>query len=215
MGLMKEDDKKYVKELFEKNLQNDVNMILFVDTKDKCPYCNETKELLEELVALNPKLKLSVYNMQENKKEAAVLGIDKTPSLTMWGKTNYSIYYFGIPAGHEFAALLEDIVDVSKGVTRLQPSTKAEAKSINKPINIKVFVTPTCPYCPRAVRTAHQLAMENKNIRAEMIEAMEFEELSTKYEVMAVPKIVINDTISFEGALPEDAFMKYIKEASK
>ncbi|MCL4373947.1 MAG: thioredoxin family protein [Candidatus Marsarchaeota archaeon] len=215
MGLMKEEDKKYVKDLFEKNLANEVNMLLFVDSKEKCMYCNETKELMEELASMNPKLKLKVYDINANKKEAQLLGIDKTPSLTLWGKTNYSIYYFGIPAGHEFAALLEDIVDVSKGATRLQQSTKEKLKSISKPMSIKVFVTPTCPYCPRAVRTAHQFAMENKNIRAEMIEAMEFEAMSNKYEVMAVPKIVINDTVSFEGALPEDAFMEYMLEAAK
>ena len=215
MGLMKEEDKKYVKDLFEKNLANEVNMLLFVDSKEKCMYCNETKELMEELASMNQKLKLKVYDINANKKEAQLLGIDKTPSLTLWGKTNYSIYYFGIPAGHEFAALLEDIVDVSKGATRLQQSTKEKLKSISKPMSIKVFVTPTCPYCPRAVRTAHQFAMENKNIRAEMIEAMEFEAMSNKYEVMAVPKIVINDTVSFEGALPEDVCMEYMLEAAK
>jgi len=214
MSLMKDDDKKYVKELFEKNLVNDVNILLFVDTKEKCMYCNETKGLMEEIAELDPRIKLKVYDINKDKKEASLLGIDKTPSMTMWGKVNYGIYYFGIPAGHEFAALLEDIVDVSKGATRLQPGTKEKLKEINKPMNIKVFITPTCPYCPRAVRTAHQLAMENKNIRAEMIEAMEFEELSNKYEVMAVPKIVINDTISFEGALPEDAFMSYVMQAA-
>ncbi|MGC8670027.1 MAG: protein disulfide oxidoreductase [Candidatus Micrarchaeia archaeon] len=214
MGLMKEEDKKYVKDLFEKSLVDDVNMLLFVDSKERCMYCNETKELMEELASINQKLKLKVYDISTNKKEAQLLGIDKAPSLTLWGKTNYSIFYFGIPAGHEFAALLEDIVDVSKNTTRLQQSTKEKLKSVSKPINIKVFVTPTCPYCPRAVRTAHQLAIENKNIRAEMVEAMEFEALANKYEVMAVPKIVINDTVSFEGALPEDAFMQYVMEAA-
>ncbi|MGC8586441.1 MAG: protein disulfide oxidoreductase [Candidatus Micrarchaeia archaeon] len=215
MSLMKEEDKRYVKELFEKNLVNDVNMLLFVDSKEHCMYCNETKELMEELSSLNPKIKLKVYNINENKKEAALLGIDKVPALTLWGKVNYNIFYSGIPAGHEFAALLEDIVDVSRGSSRLSSATKEKLKSINKPMEIKVFVTPTCPYCPRAVRIAHQLALENRNIRAEMIEAMEFEELSNKYEVMAVPKIVINDAVSFEGALPEDAFMEYVKEAAK
>ncbi|MGC8651981.1 MAG: protein disulfide oxidoreductase [Candidatus Micrarchaeia archaeon] len=215
MGLMKEEDKKYVKDLFEKNLENEVNMLLFVDSKERCMYCGETKELMEELASMNPKLKLKVYDINTNKKEAQFLGVDKTPSLTMWGKTNYGVYYFGIPAGHEFAALLEDIVDISKGTTRLQQATKEKLKGINKPMDIKVFVTPTCPYCPRAVRTAHQFAMENRNIKAAMIEAMEFEALSNKYEVMAVPKIVINDTVSFEGALPEDAFMAYVLEAAK
>ncbi|MEM0149900.1 MAG: thioredoxin family protein [Candidatus Micrarchaeaceae archaeon] len=214
MSMMKDEDRKYVNELFEKNLANEVNIVLFVDAKEQCMYCEETKALMEELAALSPKLKLTVYDIKAHRKEAALLGMDKVPSMTLWGKSNYGIYYFGIPAGHEFAALLEDIVDVSKGASRLQQGTKEKLKKVNKPIDIKVFITPTCPYCPRAVRTAHQLAIENKNIRAEMIEAMEFEALSNKYGVMAVPKIVINDTVSFEGALPEDAFMEYVLEAA-
>ena len=46
-----------------------------------------------------------------------------------------------------------------------------------------------------------------------MIEATEFPEMSQKYGVMAVPKIVINDKIKFEGAVPEHVFLKKIKEA--
>ncbi len=46
-----------------------------------------------------------------------------------------------------------------------------------------------------------------------MIEAEEFPELANKYEVMAVPKIVINDKVSFEGAYPPAYFLKYLKHA--
>ncbi|MEM0149404.1 MAG: thioredoxin family protein, partial [Candidatus Micrarchaeaceae archaeon] len=104
--------------------------------------------------------------------------------------------------------------DISAGKSRLSESTKTRLKSIDKPVDIKVFVTPTCPYCPKAVRMAHQFAMENKNIKASMIEATEFEEMSNAYGVMAVPKIVINDKASFEGALPEEAFLQQVMDAA-
>ena len=88
-------------------------------------------------------------------------------------------------------------------------------KKVDKPVNIMVFVTPTCPYCPLAVRTAHKFAIENENITASMIEATEFPELSNRYSVFAVPKVVINDKVSFEGAIPEEAFAKKVIEAIK
>ncbi len=215
MQFLSEKDKSYVKEMFGKDLSGEVNLILFTDGAEKCQYCNDTKELLDELSGLSSKIKLTVYDINTNAKEAKFLGVDKTPPLGVGGKKIYNAYYYGIPAGHEFAALLEDIVDASNGKTRLADSTKSALKELKKQIDIKVFVTPTCPWCPRAVRIAHQFAMENSNIRSSMIESMEFNELASKYAVMAVPKIVINDGVSFEGALPEEQFLQYVQEAAK
>jgi hypothetical protein len=50
--------------------------------------------------------------------------------------------------------------------------------------------------------------MESDLVRADMIEATEFPELSEKYKVMAVPRVVINDTSYFESALPEAQFLQ-------
>ena len=61
---------------------------------------------------------------------------------------------------------------------------------------------------------AHQLAMANPDrVKADVIDATEFPQLSRKYQVMAVPKIVINEVHSFEGALPETAFVGQVKKA--
>ncbi len=47
----------------------------------------------------------------------------------------------------------------------------------------------------------------NDLIRADMVEATEFPELSERYNVMAVPRTVINEDHYFEGSLPESAFL--------
>jgi predicted DsbA family dithiol-disulfide isomerase len=52
-------------------------------------------------------------------------------------------------------------------------------------------------------------------IKGHMIEATEFMELAQHYGVMGVPKVVINDSVSFEGAYPEDAFLEYVLQAAK
>lgn len=59
------------------------------------------------------------------------------------------------------------------------------------------------------------LAIENDHIRGDTISAGEFPYLSNKYGVMAVPKIIINEEVEFEGALPERHFVKYLFEAVK
>jgi hypothetical protein len=57
------------------------------------------------------------------------------------------------------------------------------------------------------------MAIASDRVRAECIEATEFPELSQRYRVMAVPKVVINDTVEFEGALPERDFLSAVLRA--
>jgi hypothetical protein len=63
------------------------------------------------------------------------------------------------------------------------------------------------------VRLAHQFAVENPLIVADMVEIVEFPFLGERYAVMGVPKIVINETTSFVGALPEERFVEYVLTA--
>lgn len=60
---------------------------------------------------------------------------------------------------------------------------------------------------------AFQMAMENDNIKADAYEASEFPDVSMRYSVMAVPKTVINEKNSVEGAVPETAMIEQLKQA--
>jgi len=64
------------------------------------------------------------------------------------------------------------------------------------------------------VRLAQHMAVASSQVRADCIEASEFPELSRRYRVMAVPKIVINDRVEFEGALPEREFLGQVLRAA-
>lgn len=55
---------------------------------------------------------------------------------------------------------------------------------------------------------AYQLAIESDLIQAHMVEVIEFPHLSTKYNVMGVPRTVIDETIHIEGAVPEPMLMR-------
>jgi glutaredoxin-like protein len=214
MAIIDQKLKAQIAGTFSKGLKDEVRIWLFT-SKDKavCEQCENTTTLVRELCEIDPRLKLFEYDIDEHRKEAKVLGVERAPALLLQGAKPAGIYYYGIPSGYEFGSLLEDIIDVSNSRSRLSEKTKEAARSIDADIDIKVFVTPTCPYCPEAVRTAHQIALENSRVRASMIEAMEFSDLAERYGVMGVPKVVINDKVSFEGAVPEDTFIAHINEA--
>lgn len=58
------------------------------------------------------------------------------------------------------------------------------------------------------------MAMESPHVTAEVIEASEFPQLVAKYHVGGVPKVVVNETVEFEGALPEDRYMDQVLKAA-
>jgi hypothetical protein len=58
------------------------------------------------------------------------------------------------------------------------------------------------------------MAVAADRVRATAIEATEFPDLSRAYRVMAVPKVVINDRVQFEGALPEPEFLAAVLRAA-
>lgn len=64
------------------------------------------------------------------------------------------------------------------------------------------------------MRLAQHMAVASDHVRATAIEATEFPELSRAYRVMAVPKIVMNDRVQFEGALPEKDFLAAVLKAA-
>ncbi|HGY56059.1 MAG TPA: glutaredoxin [Caldithrix abyssi] len=213
MGFLQDKDKEHIRSMF-KDLTGEVKLILFTQ-EIECQYCRETRQILEEVSELSDKIKLDVYNFVTDKAIAEKYNVDKIPATVIEGTKDFGIRYYGIPSGYEFSSLLEDIVDVSKGDSGLSEQSKALLKEINTPLRLQVFVTPTCPYCPRAVRLAHKMAMENEYITGDMVEATEFPHLSVKYNVRGVPRTMIGEDVPIEGALPENEFVKRVVEAFK
>ncbi|MBL7067168.1 MAG: thioredoxin family protein [Candidatus Marinimicrobia bacterium] len=212
---LKDEDQKFVKDRLSAMTQK-VKIIHFTQSIE-CSYCRESRQLLEELILLSDKLSLEVVNFQIDKDVVAKYNIDKIPAtiLIPEDESNPGIRFFGIPSGYEFQSLLEDIIDVSSCNHGFSDDVLREIQAIDKTVHIQVFVTPTCPYCPAAVRTAHRLALANKHITADMVEATEFPHLAQKYAVSGVPKSIINETSSLEGAVPEQMFIDKINDVIK
>ena len=210
----KEEVKKKLKEL-----KNPVTLIVF--TQDglvhlpglECEMCKDNRILMEEVASLSEKISIEIYDFVKDKEEVEQYRIDKIPATVIKGESDRGIRIFGIPSGYEFAALLNAIDIVSSGESGLSDDTKKKLKNISKPVHIQVFITLTCPYCSSAVAMAHRMALENDTITADMINAQEFPLLAQKYNVFAVPKVVINEALQFEGSLPEDIFLSNVEKS--
>ncbi len=54
------------------------------------------------------------------------------------------------------------------------------------------------------------MAIESPRVKADVIEAGEFPRYAMKYHVSGVPKVVINEFVEFDGALPEAMFLEQV-----
>jgi glutaredoxin-like protein len=190
---------------------------MFTQTVE-CQFCKETRQIVEEVADLSDKITAEVYNFVTDKAMADMYGIDKIPAIAILRvddgeDRDYGIRFYGIPSGYEFTSIIEDIMDVSRGQSGLMPKTIESVASLTEPVHFQVFVTPTCPYCPQAVRLAHKLAIESELIRSDMIEAIEFPQLANRYSVYGVPRTVINESVHQEGAVPEPMMLAKLLEA--
>ena len=194
-------------------MQNPIKMVLF--TKEgECNTCAETAQLLTEIQELNDKSTVEIKDVNKDKDEAKKYSIEYVPTFVMLDDKNEykGVKFQGIPAGHEINSFISAIIFMSGLDLGLDPKIIERISKIKKPVDIKVFVTLSCPHCPGAVSTAHSLAMLNSNIQGTMIEAQTFSELSMKYNVSGVPKIVINETFELLGNQPIDAFLAEIEK---
>jgi len=218
MALLDKEVSKQVKNMLG-DMERTVKVLFFKsDDESKCEYCSTIEQLLAELSELNDKISVEIIDVDEEEQKMEEYGIEMIPALvplTEDGK-DLGVRFYGIPAGHEFSTFLQDILVFSKGaVPQLSKESLKKLQGVEKPVNIKVFVTVACPYCPRAVFTAHQLAMANDRITASMVEANEFMELSAKFGVNSVPHVVINDEHFFVGAYPEKDFVEEVLKVAK
>ncbi len=211
MAILQENDRKEIAKQLE-NMVNPVKLILFTQELE-CQYCRETRQLLEELSSISDKLDLEVYNFVTDEEKAKEFKVDKVPATIVMGEKDYGIKFYGIPSGYEFASLLSDINMVSRGDSGLSEDSRKKLAELKSPIHLQVFVTPSCPYCPRAVSLAHQFAFESELVTADMVEAIEFPHLSQRYQVMGVPRTIANEKVAAEGALPEAHFLESILSA--
>lgn len=199
-----------LKEIFN-DLADEVTLALF--TEGDCYSCTETRSYMQEVAALNDKIHFVEYDLKKDAEKAAAYEVEMVPSIVLLDASgDYKrIKFNGIPAGHEINSLIPALMEVSGAESELPKEFADRIEAIQKPIDIKVFVTLGCPHCPGAVQKAHKLALMNPNIRAEMIEAQTFGELADKYNVSGVPKIVINESHELVGNQPLQAFLDTIE----
>ena len=212
MSLLNEEVKGQLKEVFG-NMKNEVTIALFLG-ETGCDSCKDTKDYMMDVESITDNIKLEIYDIEKDSEKAKELNVELVPAIVLLDadKKDHGVKYYGIPAGHEINSFVTGLLEVSGAGEELPEAMLNEIKAIDKKVDIKVFITLSCPHCAGAVSKAHKLALLNENINGVMIEAQTFNELSNKFNVSGVPKIVINDEFELVGNQPIEKFLEEIQK---
>lgn len=158
---------------------------------DGRPVSEDLRIYMLELASLSPEL--SVTTVKENDKYAPYVRVRFAN-----GKDS-GIVFHGAPGGHEFMPFVLALYNVAGPGQSLDRITLKQIRAIDRRVNMKIFVTLTCGFCPDLVIAAQHIAALNKNVTAEVYDIKYFPEFREKYNVVSVPCLVINDKNVFIG----------------
>lgn len=144
MGKIDEKDKETIRNMFDEHMQETAH-IRFFSTTEGCDYCDDTREILEELAELSDKIDLQLFDKEINASEVTRYNVDKFPAIVFVKDDgeDTGVRFYGIPSGYEFSTLIEDIIDVANNKTGLSQATIDELVKIDQDVTISVYVTPT------------------------------------------------------------------------
>ncbi len=210
--LIAEDARKLLRKDFSQ-LTEPVTIIAFLsDGEENKPFNEYSRKLLTELSKISGKIipKFEAIGGELSKK----YNVTRTPTLLIQPE-KYNIRLTGAPAGEEARTLMIAMLMASLGVSILSDASKKRLTDLKDKRNVKVFVSPTCPYCPQQAVTAIAAAIEKPGIvTTEIIEIYENRDLAIKYNAFSVPQVFIDDQIVGQGLQPEELFIEEVITAA-
>ena len=205
------DSEKIIKKELD-NLLDPVSILIFTAENVNKPFNEFTIKLFTELARISDKIlpKFETIGSELSKK----YDITASPTLLIQ-PDKYNIRLTGAPAGEELRTFLLTLIMASTGTTIMSDASKKRLADLKDKRNIKVFVSPTCPYCPLQAATAIAVAIEKAGlVSTEIIDIYENKDLASKYNAFSVPQVFIDDRLVGLGLQPEEVFVEEVITAA-
>ena len=199
---------------FRKHLKADVRLRLYTQRPSAiaipgrdCRYCPQTQQVMEELTALSNRLTLETFDYYIDRETAQADDVTRIPAIVLGQDSGKSLRYYGLPLGYQLPVLIENIKALSRGNSRLSVNSRKQLRTVRRPVHLQVFVTPGSETSAGMALLAGSMAVENANIRADVIEAEEFPDLTRRYNLRQVPLTIINEFTSVSGMVGESELL--------
>jgi thioredoxin reductase (NADPH) len=206
---MEEKAEVRLRELFEK-MPYPASILLFTDEGQNEPFNQAAREVLQILHRVSPKIQIKEYDLGHE--QARKWKIQSSPTL-LFDPDRCKARWLGAPIGEETKTLIIALQMLGYRTTGLSEDSRKILKKITSPRHIKVFVSPTCPYCPQQAVNALNAALERPDlISLEIIDIQVNPDLARKYGAQSVPQVFANEKLIAMGAQPEELFMSSLEK---
>ncbi len=186
-------------------LPNDIPLYLFTAKGHEDVFTHANREVIRAFRQLSDKITLREYDLDH--KLAKKWNVTHSPTLVI-APEKYAIHWLGAPMGEEARTFLEILILIGLGQSQLSDQALKVIQKIDSDRHIKIFVSPTCPYCPQQAINAVKAAIEMPdNISLEIIDIQSEPELADQYSAQSVPQAFANDVLIGQGAQPEEVFI--------
>ena len=186
-----------------------VRLVFFTQTFG-CDTCLPARQAVDQIASLSDQITVEEHDFVLDTDEVTTHRIERVPAVAVVGDRDLGLRFYGVPGGYEMASIVDAVLLAATGDVGLSPESLAAIAVVDRPIDLKVFVTPTCAFCPQAVSLAYRLAAASDQITASAIEATAYPDLVRQYQVTGVPKTVVDGQIEILGAQPEEIFVREV-----
>ncbi len=193
-----------LKATFEQ-LPNEIPLFLFTAKGHEDVFTNANREVIRAFRQLSDKITLREYDLDHE--QAKQWNVTHSPTLVI-APEKYTIHWLGAPMGEEARTFLEILILIGLGQSQLSDQALKVIQKIDSERHVKIFVSPTCPYCPQQAINAVKAAIEMPDkISLEIIDIQSEPELADQYSAQSVPQAFANDVLIGQGAQPEEVFV--------
>ncbi|MEE9613006.1 MAG: FAD-dependent oxidoreductase [Desulfatiglandales bacterium] len=185
-------------------LPHNIPLYLFTQAGNKDLFNQGARQLIRAFREISKKIEFKEYDLSHEL--AQKWNVYRSPTILL-DPDRYSIRWLGAPMGEEGRSFLEAIILIGLRKSNLAEQALEIVKRINTKRDVKVFVSPTCPYCPQQAVSALKTAVENPElISLEIIDIQCNPDLADRYSAQSVPQTYANEVLIAQGAQTEELF---------
>ena len=193
-----------------KVLPNDIPVHLFTGSGDDNKEADIARGLIAAFQKTSSKIKFQEHDLSD--KLAKKLKIDRGPTLA-FAPEKYNIKYLGVPLGEEGRTLVEILILTGLGDSRLEPAPSKILSRLDGSREVKVFVSPSCPYCPQQAVNAVKAAIARPDVVSlEIVDTSFNSDLAEAYSAFSVPQTYANEVLIGKGAQPIELFLSSLEK---
>ena len=193
-----------------KNMNYDISLFLFTSPSQNDVSSQGARQIIRAIREMTPKIDLREFDLSHEM--AQKWNVEYAPTI-LFDPERYNIRWLGAPMGEEGRSFVETLIMMGYRETNLNEGSMKILQKIQSPRDVKVFVSPSCPYCPQQVVNAVKAAIEKPDmVSLEIIDIQANPELADRYSAQSVPLTYANEKMIAQGAQSEELFMASLEK---